>query len=218
MIEIVFDLNQVITKIQGNIKEPFKNVIDRYIQKSNYKRDELCFIGNGEIINENNIIENIMSQDDKNNNRMNILVEIIIKDENGNKIIKSKDIILKNINNNNIKDKKEEKKKEEDSNTNINNIKNNNNSHNIYVINNYFEDKKNKINSLNNTKIGLWKDGKRYDRNGIEIKKGGKQKLSYLDRIGKGRLVDTIAIESFKEYNLIEEVSDHRKNNCCFVF
>jgi hypothetical protein len=51
MIEIVFDLNQVITKIQGNIKEPFKNVIDRYIQKSNYKRDELCFIGNGEIIN-----------------------------------------------------------------------------------------------------------------------------------------------------------------------
>ena len=105
MIEIVFDLNQVITKIQGNIKEPFKNIIDRYIQKSNYKRDELCFIGNGEIINENNIIENIMSQDDKNNNRMNILVEIIIKDENGNKIIKSKDIILKNINNNNIKDK-----------------------------------------------------------------------------------------------------------------
>ena len=76
MIEIVFDLNQVITKIEGNIKEPFKNVIDRYIQKSNYKRDELCFIGNGEIINENNIIENIMSQDDKNNNRMNILVEI----------------------------------------------------------------------------------------------------------------------------------------------
>ena len=33
MIEIVFDLNQVITKIQGNRKEPFKNVIDRYIKK-----------------------------------------------------------------------------------------------------------------------------------------------------------------------------------------
>ena len=64
MVEIIFSLNQVITKIQGNLKEPFKNVIDRYIQKSNYKRDELCFIGNGEIINENNIIENIMSQDD----------------------------------------------------------------------------------------------------------------------------------------------------------
>ena len=93
MIEIVFSLNQMITKIQGNLKEPFKNVIDRYIQKSNYKRDELCFLGNGGIINENEIIENLMNIDDKNNNRMNILVEIIIKDENGNKIIKSKDII-----------------------------------------------------------------------------------------------------------------------------
>ena len=40
MIEIVFDLNQVITKIQGNIKEPFKNIIDIYkkviIKEMNY--------------------------------------------------------------------------------------------------------------------------------------------------------------------------------------
>ena len=60
MIEIIFSLNQI-TKIQGNLKEPFKNVIDRYIQKSNYKRDELCFLGNGGIINENEIIENLMN-------------------------------------------------------------------------------------------------------------------------------------------------------------
>ena len=78
--------------------------------------------------------------------------------------------------NKNIKEKKEEKKKIEDSNIKINNITtNNNNSHNIYVINNYFEDKKNTKNSINNIKVGLWKDGKRYDRNGIEIEKGGKQ-------------------------------------------
>ena len=49
MVEIIFSLNQMITKIQGNLKEPFKNVIDKYIQKSNYKRDELCFLGNGGI-------------------------------------------------------------------------------------------------------------------------------------------------------------------------
>ena len=93
MVEIVFSLNQMITNIQGNLKEPFRNVIDRYIQKTNYKRDELCFLGNGGIINENEIIENLMNIDDKNNKRMNILVEIIINDENGNKIIISKDII-----------------------------------------------------------------------------------------------------------------------------
>ena len=55
-------------------------------------------------------------------------------------------------------------------------------------------------------------------RNWIEIKKGGKQKLSYIDIIGKGRLVDTIAIQSFKEYNFIDEVTNNRKNNCCFIF
>ena len=121
--------------------------------------------------------------------------------------------------NKNIKEKKEEKKKTEDSNIKINNITNNNNSHNIYVINNYFEDsKKSKRNSVENFPVGLWKDGKRYDRSGIEIKKGGKQKLSFMDKIGKGKLVDTIAIESFKEYNLIEEVSDDKKHSCCYVY
>ena len=108
--------------------------------------------------------------------------------------------------------KKEEKK--EKSKININTITNNNNSHNIYVINNYFEEKKTK----ENLPIGKWKDGKRYDRKGIEIKKGGKQKLTFIDKIGKGKLIETIQIESFKEYNLIEEVSDDRKNSCCYFF
>ena len=116
------------------------------------------------------------------------------------------------------KEKKKQKSKIEEQKININTITNNNNSHNIYVINNYFEDKKNKINSVNNIPIGLWKDGKRYDRNGNEIKKGGKQKLCFIDKIGKGKLVDTIAIESFKQYNLIEEVSEDRKNTCCFIY
>ena len=114
------------------------------------------------------------------------------------------------------KEKKEESKLE--AKININSITNNNNSHNIYVINNYFEDKKNKINSVNNIPIGLWKDGKRYDRNGNEIKKGGKQKITFIDKIGKGKLIDTIPIESFKEYNLIEEVSEDRKNSCCYIY
>ena len=109
--------------------------------------------------------------------------------------------------------KKNEEKKEK-AKININSITNNNNSHNIYVINNYFEEKKTK----ENLPIGKWKDGKRYDRKGIEIKKGGKQKLTFIDKIGKGKLIETIQIESFKEYNLIEEVCDDRKNSCCNIF
>ena len=123
----------------------------------------------------------------------------------------------KNEENNKIekKEKKEESKLE--AKININSITNNNNSHNIYVINNYFEEKKN-LNNNENFPVGKWKDGKRYDRKGIEIKKGGKQKITFIDKIGKGKLIDTIPIESFKEYNLIEEVSDDRKNSCCYIY
>ena len=113
------------------------------------------------------------------------------------------------------KEKKEESKLE--AKININSITNNNNSHNIYVINNYFEEKKN-LNNNENFPVGKWKDGKRYDRKGIEIKKGGKQKITFIDKIGKGKLIDTIPIESFKEYNLIEEVSEDRKNSCCYIY
>jgi hypothetical protein len=113
------------------------------------------------------------------------------------------------------KEKKEESKLE--AKININSITNNNNSHNIYVINNYFEEKKN-LNNNENFPVGKWKDGKRYDRKGVEIKKGGKQKLTFVDKIGKGKLIETIPIESFKEYNLIEEVSEDRKNSCCYIY
>ncbi len=114
----------------------------------------------------------------------------------------------------NEEEKKKIEEKKEKTKININSITNNNNSHNIYVINNYFEEKKTK----ENLPIGKWKDGKRYDRKGIEIKKGGKQKLTFIDKIGKGKLIETIQIESFKEYNLIEEVCDDRKNSCCNIF
>ena len=113
------------------------------------------------------------------------------------------------------KEKKEESKLE--AKININSITNNNNSHNIYVINNYFEEKKN-LNNNENFPVGKWKDGKRYDRKGTEIKKGEKQKITFIDKIGKGKLIDTIPIESFKEYNLIEEVSEDRKNSCCYIY
>ncbi len=120
------------------------------------------------------------------------------------------------------KEKKEEEKKNEDNKKleekeeskleakiNVNSITNNNNSYNIYVINNYFEEKKNNFNK--NFPIEKQKDRKRYDRKGVEIKKGGKQKLTFIDKIGKRKLIETIPIESFKEYNLIEEVNEDRK-------
>ena len=93
MVEIEFNFNQIITKIKANLNEPFKNVIDKFLQKAYKERGTLCFLGNGKIINENESIESQMNTDDKNNKKMNILVEPLLNDDNDIKIIKSLDTI-----------------------------------------------------------------------------------------------------------------------------
>ena len=93
MVEIEFNFNQIITKIKANLNEPFKNVIDKFLQKAYKERGTLCFLGNGKIINENESIESQMNTDDKNNKKMHILVEPLLNDDNNIKIIKSQDTI-----------------------------------------------------------------------------------------------------------------------------
>ena len=82
MVEIEFNFNQIITKIKANLNEPFKNVIDKFLQKAYKERGTLCFLGNGKIINENESIESQMNTDDKNNKKINILVEPLLNDDN----------------------------------------------------------------------------------------------------------------------------------------
>ena len=60
---------------------------------------------------------------------------------------------------------------------------------------------------------------KRIDRFGTPIARGGKHKVTFIDRITKISFVEVIKIESFKEYNKMEEVSaNNRKNYCCLFF
>ena len=58
---------------------------------------------------------------------------------------------------------------------------------------------------------------KRMDRNGNEICKNGKQKITFIDKITKNNFVDIINIESFKKYNKIEEVNFANHNGCCLI-
>jgi hypothetical protein len=61
-------------------------------------------------------------------------------------------------------------------------------------------------------------NSKRMDRNGNEICKNGKQKVTFIDKIANNTLVDIIDVESFKIYNQVEEVSclvNH--NSCCNI-
>ena len=59
---------------------------------------------------------------------------------------------------------------------------------------------------------------KRVDRYGNGITKNGKQKITFIDRITKNNIAFVIKVESFKQYNKMEEVSYNNKhNNCCFL-
>ena len=74
-----------------------------------------------------------------------------------------------------------------------------------------------KTNIKRNSKqnIDLYFLPKRVDRFGTPIIKGGKQKVTFVDRITKNNFTFVIKVESFKEYNKMEEVSNNKRNNCC---
>ena len=58
---------------------------------------------------------------------------------------------------------------------------------------------------------------KRYDMFGNLITRGGKQKISFIDKITKNNFVEVIKIENYKEYNKMEEVPRNNGNGCCLL-
>ena len=93
-------------------------------------------------------------------------------------------------------------------NENINSASNININNNILVIN-----------KISPTDKILIKNKKRFDYFNNEIKKNGKQKITFLDKINnKKKLVETIEIESYKKYNIMDEpISNSNKNSCCII-
>ena len=66
--------------------------------------------------------------------------------------------------------------------------------------------------------IDLYFLPKRLDRFGVPILKGGKQKVTFIDKITKTNFVEVIKIESFKEFNKMEEIkSSNHRNTCCEI-
>ena len=93
MIEIVFDYNQQITNIQAKLDEPFKEAINKYLQKSLLAPNNIYFFANGRIINPEDIIENQISPSNKENKKCKVLVQLIERTNIFNEFVKSKDII-----------------------------------------------------------------------------------------------------------------------------
>ena len=87
------------------------------------------------------------------------------------------------------------------------------------------EDKdKNKLCLNTNIKKGSKKNidlyflPKRLDRYGVPIVKGGKQQVTFIDIITSNHIAEYVDIESFKDFNKMEEIrSSHQNNTCCVI-
>ena len=95
MIQIEFQLDQQTIIIQAKSDETFQAVIDRYIQKTQIQLNSVYFISNGSQIKLDQTLENAMTELEKQNQKIKVLVNML-EDKSDDKkevIIKSKDII-----------------------------------------------------------------------------------------------------------------------------
>ena len=58
----------------------------------------------------------------------------------------------------------------------------------------------------------------RLDKFGNAITHGGKQKISFIDKISKTNFVEVIKIANYKEYNKNDDQSHIGKNGCCLIY
>ena len=109
---------------------------------------------------------------------------------------------IKNNNNNtlNLKDENNINKNLFKSNPNLNKVKEKNINMNPII---------NKVKTFN-------KDN-RTDRFGNIIIHGGKQKVSFIDKISKNQFTEVVKVENFKEYNKMENISSNQRNVCCIL-
>ena len=79
MINIEFDYNKEITIIQAKTKDKFKDVINKYIQKSFLDLNFLSFLTNDKEINPENEVEKIMNEKNKEYKYLRVIVQVIDK-------------------------------------------------------------------------------------------------------------------------------------------
>ena len=58
---------------------------------------------------------------------------------------------------------------------------------------------------------------RRSDRFGNKIFHGGKQKVTFIDKVSKNNFTDVVKVENYKEYNKMEETTGNKGNNCCIL-
>ena len=74
MVEVEFNYQQNKIIIQSNLNDSFKTIIQNYAIKANLDINNIYFISNGQVINKEDKLENIMSESNKRNKKIIILV------------------------------------------------------------------------------------------------------------------------------------------------
>ena len=78
MVEIEFNFNQLTRVIFADLDEPFNNIINKYLNESLLQIDSVYFSLNGNIITDTqSTVDNFMSDLDKKNKKLKILVNEI---------------------------------------------------------------------------------------------------------------------------------------------
>jgi len=89
MVQIECDYEQIKTIVLANLDDKFEIAAIRFISKTQLDINKLSFLKNGRVIKMNDIIENIMSPNERQANKMKVLVvstsNTIINDNNNNK-------------------------------------------------------------------------------------------------------------------------------------
>ena len=95
MVEVEFNYRQNIIVIQGNLTDSLETIAEKYVNKANLDIDSIYFISSGRIIDKEDKLEKVMSESDKRNKKIIILVNsmntTIIKEKSNIKV--SKDVI-----------------------------------------------------------------------------------------------------------------------------
>ena len=93
MVQIEFYCNQMKIVIQGNYQDKFQDVINKFLAKAQLKNESITYMANGKPIEPENTVESQMSQINKDDKMIGILVNLTNSEEEKEKIEKSKNII-----------------------------------------------------------------------------------------------------------------------------
>ena len=93
MIKIEFSFNQIITIIQANLSDPFRIPINQFVQKTLIPLNSVNFLVNGLVIKPENTVESHMSNLNKQNGKMSVIVDPAYISNKNQVYIQSNDII-----------------------------------------------------------------------------------------------------------------------------